>query len=92
MSQGAYLFVGPRSQKIETEKQLLRQFPKLGQEVGQMIDVFHRILDFEKEKIDSTPSPTLIDQALQSLLGASNQQAQIICASLNTSLQSKAQT
>jgi 3-deoxy-D-manno-octulosonic-acid transferase len=91
MSQGAYLFVGPRSQKIETEKQLLRQFPKLGQEVGQMIDVFHRILDFEKEKIDSTPSPTLIDQALQSLLGASNQQAQIICASLNTSLQSKAQ-
>lgn len=92
MSQGAYLFVGPLSQKIETEKQLLRQFPKLGQEVDQMIDVFHQILHFEKEKIDCTPSATLIDQAIQSLLGASSRQAQIICASLNTSLQSKAQT
>ncbi len=92
MTQGAYLFVGPRAQKIETEKQLLRQFPMLGQEVDQMIQVFHQILHFETEKIDCRPSPVLINQAIQSLLGVSSKQAQIIDEYLNTSPQSKVQT
>lgn len=94
MLQGAYLFVGNRSQKIEVEKQLLRDHPELGQEIDQMKIAFENILDFEQHQMFSSPPMSITNQAIQSLLGASLKQAQIIqnmlLTQVNTNLESKA--
>jgi 3-deoxy-D-manno-octulosonic-acid transferase len=81
LCQKCFVLVGPQSQKIEQEKELLRAYPQLGVEVKTMNHAMTYLLIHQPQWDDQIDISALIQAQL---LGASQKQAQII-SSLITS-------